>query len=112
MKIAACLLPLSILIFPSCSGKQAKEIEKGEGEQATLEAAIMEGRRAARPFLNCDTTDTLGMQALLLDARAKQSQYIMEGKTDRAEAFDTAFIHTLRAVNPPVARAVEKIKQQ
>ena len=69
----------------------------------------MQGRTAARSFLDADPSDTLALQDKLLEARAIQSKYVTAGQHDHAEAFDTAFIHTLRAAKPEVARAIEAL---
>lgn len=74
-----------------------------------METAVSDGRVAARALINLNPTDTLAIQTALIDARSRQSEYVTSGKKDAAEAFDTAFIHTLRAVRPEVAAAVEKI---
>lgn len=111
MKLKLYYIPLlAASLLASCSGKSSQEgADTAQNEAADIEAAVMQGRTAARAFLDADTTDTLAIQSRLLEARAIQSRYITAGKTDYAEAFDTAFIHTLRAANPAVARAVERV---
>ncbi len=107
-----CVIALSLCSCGSSSGETDSAtavIEQGEGEAADIEAAIMQGRTAAREFIDADPADTLALQAKLLDARAIQSRYVTAGKREHAEAFDTAFIHTLRAVRPEVARSIESL---
>lgn len=91
-----------------CSGSDSG---KGSGSQplsAEEQAeAVNKGRLAARALINVAADDTLGMQSKLLEARAIQSGYITSGRKAQAEVFDTAFIHTLRAVRPDIAREVE-----
>ena len=98
----------AIAIFTSCGGnKGAESMEKGESSMAVVEAAMMEGRNAARVFLSQDPTDTMAMEQKLLNARAIQSRYVNDNNHDAAMAFDTAFIHTLRAARPELAQQIE-----
>lgn len=111
--ILASLLAAGAVMLASCGSSDSATdsmIVTGEAEQADVEAAIIEGRTAARALINVPATDTLALQNKLLEARASQSKYVTAGNTRHAEAFDTAFIQTLRAVRPDVARAVEQIK--
>jgi len=105
LKSTFCLL---IMILCACSGTDQDKIKESEAAQADINTAIMEGRTAARAFINVDPTDTLTLHTLLIDARAKHSKYVTRGLNNQAQAFDTAFIHTLRAASPEVARAVEQ----
>lgn len=108
MKKAIILLALPLLC--ACSSKDVKQVENGEAESANIEAAIMEGRTAARSFISADPADTFALQKKLVEARAIQSKYIQAKHPEHAEAFDSAFIGTLRAVNPDVARSIEAIR--
>ena len=92
-----------LLLLCSCS-----TVEKAEEATADITAAQMEGRRAARDFINREWRDTMALQHSLLEAKAKQSKYIIEGRQDCAAAFDSGFISTLRAVRPDVARHFKK----
>lgn len=107
MRVKASIILSTLLALASCSPAADKETEQGEAAAAGVEAAIMQGRTAARAFINMDPADTMAIQAKLLEARAAQSKYIIAGKRDHAEAFDTAFLRTLKAVSPDVANAVE-----
>lgn len=94
----------------ACSGSDEKTTAAGASltqEQET--EAVNKGRMAARALINVKDDDTLGMQSKLLEARAIQSGYITAGNKAQAEVFDTAFIHTLRAVRPDIAREVEQV---
>lgn len=113
-KIIASLGIVSLLLLPaSCGGN--KDNKAGE-DVADIEAAAMEGREAARIFLNHPWRDTIELQRQLLEARAKQSKFSGAGKRQSAAAFDSAFVSTLKTVNPAVAReleeAAEAMKQQ
>lgn len=109
--MGALALTLAVALA-SCgeSGEAAADsIAAGEAAQANVEAAIMEGRTAARSFLAADPADTMAMQGKLLEARSIQSKYVTAGRKEVAEAFDTAFIHTLRAVRPGLAERIEAV---
>ena len=90
-----------LLLLGSCS-----DTEKTEGITAEITAAQMEGRRAAGIILGPEWKDTAQLQRALIDAKVKQSKYIIAGKPECAEAFDSAFISTVRAVNPKLARKI------
>ena len=63
----------------------------------------MEGRRAAGAILGPEWTDSSRLQKALIETKVRQSRYIIEGKPECAEAFDSAFIKTIRTVNPSLA---------
>ncbi|MCH5226544.1 MAG: hypothetical protein J1F16_01800 [Muribaculaceae bacterium] len=93
------LAVISLIVFVSC-----KETERTENITAEITAAQMEGRRAAGRILGPVWNDTAQLQKALLDTKVKQSQYIIGGKQKCAEAFDSTFISTIRAVNPDLAK--------
>lgn len=105
MKAAACAAAL--ILLPSCSGKNVKTNEANE-DAADIEAAMMQGREAARVFVSSRWKDTTELQLRLLEARAKQSKYTIAGKPRSAAAFDSAFVSTVRTVRPDVARELDK----
>ena len=100
MKLPVFFVFLSLLLF-ACS-----ETEKTEAITAEITAAQMEGRRAAGKILAPEWQDTVKLQHALLDAKVKQSKYILEGKKECADAFDSAFISTIRTVNPRLAKKI------
>lgn len=100
--MAPALFLLSLGGAVSCS-----QTEKTEEATADITAAQMEGRRAAGKLLAPDWKDTMELQNALLEVKATQSKYVMEGKTKSAEAFDSAFISTLRTVNPDLAKKIK-----
>lgn len=93
----------------ACSGSGS--VGEGGAEQPLTpeqqKEAVDKARVAARALVDISVDDTLGMQNGLLKARAIQSDYMTSGHKAQAEVFDTAFIHTLRAVRPDIAREVE-----
>ncbi len=99
--VAACLAV-------SCgNGSEDKSTETA----AEIEAAHIEGREAAREFVNRPWRDTMELQKHLLEARALQSKYQMASRPRSAAAFDSAFVSTLRTVRPEVALELEKAEK-
>lgn len=90
----------------SCGGKQ-----KSEESAAEIEEAQIEGREAARIFVNRPWRDTMELQSHLLEVRAQQSKYQVAGKPESAAAFDSAFVATLRTVRPEIARELENAER-
>lgn len=103
--IIATGLPVAMLIMSSCGGA-LKETETAEETTAEIEAAQMEGRSAARVFVNREWKDTMRLHEKLLEARAVKSAYELAGKKKCAETFDSAFISTLRSVRPDMAKEI------
>lgn len=91
-----------VLCLVSCS-----QTEKTEAITAEITAAQMEGRREAGKILGPQWKDTLKLQTALMDAKVKQSKYIIDGKPECAEAFDSTFISTIRTVNPSLAKKLK-----
>lgn len=81
--------------------------EKTEAVTAEITAAQMEGRRAAGLILGPEWKDTAKLQRALIETKARQSQYIIQGKPQCAEAFDSSFISTIRIVNPSLAKKIK-----
>lgn len=97
----AALAVITLICGCGCS-----QTEKSEAATAEVEAAQMEGRNAAKLFLSRDMTDTMQLQHSLLEAKAKQSKYIIDKKPECAAAFDSTFISTLRSVRPDIANQI------
>ncbi len=95
--------PVFSSLLSSCS-----KTDKDAEDVAETEAAIIDGREAARIFVQRNWKDTTELQGLLLEARSRQSKYRMAGKEQSALAFDSAFVSTLRTVRPDVARELDK----
>ena len=92
---------LGCLFFFSCS-----ETEKTEEITAEITAAQIEGRNAARNFISKEWDDSIQLQKALLDAKAKQSIYLIKGKTKSAAAFDSAFFSTIKTVRPDISKKI------
>lgn len=101
MKLITFILVTMALV--SCS-----QTEKTEAITAEITAAQMEGRRTAGLILGPEWKDTTKLQRALLDAKSKQSEYLINGKPECAEAFDSAFISTIRCVNPDLAKKITR----
>ncbi|MDE5807911.1 MAG: hypothetical protein K2H76_07310 [Muribaculaceae bacterium] len=105
--LASSLAFIILFSLPSCKGWK-KGIEKGEETQAEIEAAMMDGRSAAREFINKRWTDTIELQNHLLEARTKRIPYDTVDKPHCRAAFDSAFVSTIRTVRPDIAKALQK----
>lgn len=92
----------SLIFLLSCSGT-----ERTEAITAEITAAQMEGRRAAGRILGPEWKDTTKLKKALIETKVQQSQYIINGKPECAEAFDSTFISTIRAVNPDLAHKIK-----
>lgn len=101
-RILALWLPLIVILISSCS-----ETEKTEAITAEITAAQMEGRRAAGEILGPEWKDSVKLQRKLIDIKTRQSKYIIEGKQECAQAFDSTFISTIRTVNPELYNKIK-----
>lgn len=102
MKFRLFLLTVLLIALFSCTNT-----ERTEAITAEITAAQMEGRRAAGRILGPEWTDTAKLQRALIDTKVQQSKYIIAGKPECAEAFDSTFISTIRAVNPKLAKKLK-----
>ncbi|MCH5231788.1 MAG: hypothetical protein J1F43_08350 [Muribaculaceae bacterium] len=91
-----------LILLSGCS-----QTERTEAITAEITAAQMEGRRAAGIILGPEWRDTTQLMKALMDAKVKQSRYIIDGKPECAEAFDSTFISTIRSVNPDLAKKIK-----
>ena len=94
---------LILIGFAGCA-----QTEKTEEITSEIMAAQMEGRRAAGLILGPQWNDTTKLQRALMDAKVKQSKYIIDGKPKCAEAFDSSFYSTIRTVNPDLAKKLRQ----
>lgn len=90
------------MVISSCA-----QTEKTEAITAEITAAQMEGRRAAGVILAPEWEDTVKLRQALIEAKVKQSKYLINGKPECAAAFDSTFISTIRRVNPDLARKIK-----
>lgn len=94
------------LCLPSCGGKRG--FEEAEETEAEVEAAMMQGREAAKEFINKRWTDSIQLQNNLLEARTKRIQYDTVSKPRCRAAYDSAFVSTIRTVRPDIANALDQ----
>ncbi len=92
---------LTSFTFGACGSSNA-----GNEDAAQIEAAMMMGRDEARHLVNRKWKDTVELQNYILEARAKQSELVMQGRMQSAAAFDSAFVTTVKAVHPELASKI------
>lgn len=101
--VLAALVSLAVI----CSGFYAGcGSNRGNEDAVQVEAAMMMGRDEARNLIKREWKDTMELQNYILEVRAKQSELVLRGRVRSAEAFDSAFISTLRKENPELARLI------
>ena len=96
---------MACLAVASCS-RQAERISAEE--MAMQMEAAKEGREAAKKIITREWPDTLRLQEAILEARAANSKYDMDGKPGCKASFDTAFFNTIRTVRPDLADQLMK----
>ena len=89
-------------------GVSCVKTEKTEAITAEITAAQIEGRKAARNFISKEWKDSDELKKELLETKALQSKYLLEGKKECAESFDSAFISTIRVIKPSLAKSILK----
>ena len=95
-------VPLFIAgLICSCGAEQ----HRASGD-ADIQAAMADGREAARSIVSRQWRDTVELQRFILEAKAKQSRYIMDNRPECVAAFDSGFVSGVRAVNPSLARDI------
>ena len=82
--------------------------KKSAAENQEIENAINEGRNAAKVLINAEIKDSTQLQYLLLEAKAKQSKYLIEERPELVEAFDSAFFCLIRSVKPEIEKQIRK----
>lgn len=103
------LAAVAILFALSSCGSKSQNGEEGVKEsREQIDSARNAGREAARKIIVREWTDSMQFQNAVLEARAKKSMYEMAKRQQSVEAFDSAFISTIRATRPDLARQLEK----
>lgn len=108
INIIACLAALAIFCSMTACSSKGEQAEVKEETEQIIEAAHNEGREAAREFVNRPWSDTLELQHRLIEASSKRAKY--DSLPQSREAFDSAFVSTVRAVRPDVARELDKVR--
>lgn len=99
--VAACF---AATVLVGCSSRGEQAAVKEEAEQ--IENAHLDGREAARAFINREFRDSMELQLEMVNAGATRAKYDSLPKC-RA-AYDSAFISTIRTVRPEVARELSR----
>lgn len=97
-----------MLVVSACGSKGLKETEEIEATTAEIEAAQMQGREEARKFVSRKWSDSLELNSQLLDVAVVRGRYTEEKRYEERDAFDSAFISTVRAVRPGLADRIER----
>ena len=109
MNRLAYFFGLGVLLLLSSCGKDGRNYtESTEETTAEIEAAMMQGRNTAKEFVNKEWKDTLELMNHLVRAKTVQSKYLIDRKPRQAEAFDSGFIKTVRAVDPELAESITR----
>ncbi|MCH5214721.1 MAG: hypothetical protein J1E97_05960 [Muribaculaceae bacterium] len=97
-------IAISALFASSCS-KNAEQV--AAMETADQIEARNAGRDAAKAIITKEWKDTMELQQKVLEARAANSKYEMEGNPAAKAAFDSAFYGTIQSVRPDLAEALK-----
>lgn len=91
----------------SCGGGS----KDGEGAvketEAQIDSAKNAGREAARKIIVTEWRDSMQFQNAVLEARAEKSRYEMAKQSQCVAAFDSAFVSTIRATRPDLAKQLQ-----
>lgn len=115
-KLTGLIAFMAILTTPALAGcsekaerisadEEAAQIEKRDS--ADVETAKIEGRNAAKEIITKNWTDTVELQQAILEARARNSRFEMNGESKSKAAYDSAFFATIRTVRPDLAKALD-----
>ena len=111
LRSAGLGLIVSLALTVGCSKEDSTSTQRAEtvaaSEMAEQMEAAKEGRAAAKAIVTKNWTDSMQLQKAILEARAKNSRYEMEGKKGCQAAFDTAFFNTIRTVRPELASQLQ-----
>lgn len=110
-RIFATLAAVVFLVLASCSGSgtQGGVPIKDTVSEADRQKVVNQAREAAGKVIKVsDEKDTFAIQDKLLEARSIQSHYVLAGRKAEAELYDSAFLQTIRASRPELARDIEQ----
>lgn len=100
------------LLLLSCSEKEREATERTEATVAEIEAAQMQGREAARPFLRAGELDSMQLHGMLLEVSTKRGEYTRQKRISERDAFDSTFISTVRTVRPGLADEIQRARPE
>lgn len=102
---------LLAMLVVSCGGGSGEGADGGVKVSASqIEEAHVAGREAAREFVRREWKDTMQLQELLIEASAKAAKF--DSITRLRAAYDSAFISTVRTVNPGIAAELERYQRE
>lgn len=104
--ILTALLMLVMLVEAGCTASDEKAQQEADQMSDRLPDPATAGRTEARKFLNRTWTDSLQLHSQLLEVKAMESRYRLEGSKEQATQFDSVFISTLRTVDPALAAEI------
>lgn len=104
--ILTALLMLVMLVEAGCTASDEKAQQEADQMSDRLPDPATAGRTEARKFLNRTWTDSLQLHSQLLEVKAMESRYRLEGSQEQATQFDSVFISTLRTVDPALAAEI------
>lgn len=104
--ILTALLMLVMLVEAGCTASDEKAQQEADQMSDKLPDPATAGRTEARKFLNRTWTDSLQLHSQLLEVKAMESRYRLEGSQEQATQFDSVFISTLRTVDPALAAEI------
>lgn len=102
--IASLLAATALLSAGGCGNSKGETAHETE---AQLDSARIAGREAARKIIVREWTDSMQFQEAVLSARAGKSKFEMAGRKESTAAFDSAFISTIRATRPDLAKQLQ-----
>lgn len=99
------IIYITVLLF-SLTGIYSCGSDKDIEDDAEINTAMLQGREAGRRLVSREWRDTMQLQNFILEAKAKQSKYLIEGKVESAAAFDKGFVTLVKCVNPELANRI------
>lgn len=98
------ILGIAILaLMASCGGNVNSDGTPKE-TKTEIDSATNAGREAARRIIMREWTDSMEFQNAILEANAAKSKLQLAKKPKCEAAFDSAFVTTIRATRPDLAR--------
>lgn len=98
------ILTLGGILLAATSVVSCRQTEKTEAITAEITAAQMEGRNDARWFINNE--QSRDFNARLDSVHSRSRRYREQGKNDCGEAYDSAFVSTIRTVKPHLTKRI------
>ncbi|MGN0213450.1 MAG: hypothetical protein ACI4AH_01420 [Muribaculaceae bacterium] len=100
-KIKHLLIPVALLALATACA--------GSSQHKANHQAEAEGRQAAEAVLAIDTVepvDSFALERAILEAKALQSRYILEGNQEASDNFHRSFCSTISQRKPELAKVL------